>query len=296
MNATDRFAATLKNVENVQITQKRDRSMTEKAKAMLDGLVEKISEERVATFIRGRLFSDGVELPCMKWSLLNQFAVFMAGAGDARGYRQWQEAGRNVKKGAKALYILVPMIIGKKNGNEEAIKSMDSGESEAESKLWFKLMPVFRAEDTEGEPLDYEIRLKEFDPESLPLIEVARQIGIDVQPALTGNAGGWYGDGKIAMGSNSHRTFLHELSHAVDGILPGKSSDRDLNEVIAELSSIFLGSMYGAQIEMENTIAYIQSWAGRGHVAFQLMKAVGRVEEIYRYIAAAKEKAAESVA
>jgi hypothetical protein len=32
---------------------------------------------------------------------------------DARGFRQWQKANRQVKKGAKAIYILAPMFFKK---------------------------------------------------------------------------------------------------------------------------------------------------------------------------------------
>src|SRR4051794_40846156 len=40
------------------------------------------------------------------WSLCNQLLVLLAGTADARGYRQWQEGGRHVKKGAKSIRIL----------------------------------------------------------------------------------------------------------------------------------------------------------------------------------------------
>jgi antirestriction protein ArdC len=252
--------------------------MTDNAKAALNGLVEKITADRIATFVRGRLFSDGVSLPCHNWSLMNQFFVCLADTQDARGFRQWQEVGRNVKKGVHALYILVPLIKTKKKEGEEGTE---------EAKLTgFRAMPVFRMEDTEGAELDYMLRMKEFDPEQFPLSEVARHLGIDVHPVLTVDSGGYFDPrtDKIGMGSNNHRTFLHELSHAIDHRLPGFKDDKQFCEVTAELSSAFLGSLYGAKVELENTIAYIRDWSGKGHVAFRVMEAVGRVEQIYSFI------------
>jgi len=44
--------------------------------------------------------------PCRSWSYANQVYLAIKGHVDARGYRQWQDAGRQVKKGEKAIKIL----------------------------------------------------------------------------------------------------------------------------------------------------------------------------------------------
>src|SRR5262249_48555857 len=46
---------------------------------------------------------------CRKWSWGNQLLVILNNYTDARGFRQWQAVGRNVKKGEKAFYILGPI-------------------------------------------------------------------------------------------------------------------------------------------------------------------------------------------
>ena len=84
--------------------------MTDKEREILDDLVNKINSDTVTKFVMCRLFSDGVNIPCKKWSYSNQFITYLHGTGDARGYNQWKEADRNVKKGSKAFHILVPMI------------------------------------------------------------------------------------------------------------------------------------------------------------------------------------------
>ena len=249
--------------------------MTEKAKDILDDLVSQITSEKIAKFVMCRLFSDGVNIPCKKWSYLNQFVTYLSGTGDARGIKQWSEAGRSIKKGTKAIYILVPMIYKIENKKTKIEEDHLTG---------FKAMPVFRLEDTEGKDLDYVIKLREFNPEAFPLIEVARNLGIEVKAGLTGDAGGWYFKNSITMGCNNGQVFLHELSHAIDGRLPEKSEDRAYNEVVAELSAAFLASLYGDTVEIENTIAYIRGWSSGRHVAFELVKAMERVEKIYKFI------------
>ncbi|MDR2094665.1 MAG: hypothetical protein LBP76_04000 [Treponema sp.] len=262
--------------------------MTENAKQILDNLVQEITAEKAVTFIRERLFCDDLTLPCKTWSRLNQFITFLSGTCDARGFRQWQKAGRSVKKGAKALYIIVPMIYKIKINPEDKDSAVE------EKTTGFKAMPVFRVEDTEGAELDYEIRIKAFNPDSLPLIDVARSLGVSVSAGFTGNAAGFFrpSANAIVMGSNDGQTFLHELSHAVDYVLPDRNANRNFQEITAELSSAFLGSLYGVPVNIDNTTAYIRSWAGSGHVAFKIVEALGRVEEIYHYIEAVKTKAA----
>ena len=252
--------------------------MTENAKKILDDLMQEVTTEKAVSFVMDKLFSDGISIPCKKWSFLNQFVTYFSGTADARGFNQWKEVGRTVKKGSKAIYILVPMLYKIKN---------DSGEIDEEEKLTgFKAMPVFKKEDTEGAELDYEIKLKEFDPSSLPLIDVAYSLGITVSAGLTGDAAGWFrkSNNSITMGCNNGQIFLHELSHAVDQILPEKSSDYAFNEVVADLSAAFLCKLYGFECNIDNTTAYIRSWSGKSHVAFTFVKALERVEAIYHHI------------
>jgi hypothetical protein len=45
---------------------------------------------------------QGDNKPSDRWSFSNQLLMIIAGTSDARGFRQWQQANRTVKKGAKA--------------------------------------------------------------------------------------------------------------------------------------------------------------------------------------------------
>jgi hypothetical protein len=81
-----------------------------------------------------------------KWSWGNQLLVILSGYSDARGFRQWQEVGRSVKIGEKALYILGPVtkkVTDKTTGDEKVIL------------VGFKGVPVFGLEQPEGAPLSH---------------------------------------------------------------------------------------------------------------------------------------------
>ena len=131
------------------------------------------------------------------------------GTSDARGFKQWMESNRYVKKGSKAIYILAPWItrMHREEEKEETpihISQILKG---------FLAIPVFRVEDTDGENLDYQkLELPE-----LPLLDVANKWGIDVAPVAY--QGGWYGyyqqeKDVIRLATPSEKTFFHELSHA----------------------------------------------------------------------------------
>ena len=116
------------------------------------------------------------DVPSCRWSVLNRISIFLSGTADARGFRQWNDAGRHVKKGARAIYILVPRMIKRETASE-------TGEAEEEEVLaGFMGKPVFRVEDTEGEPLDYE----QLELPPLPLMERAKEWGLSVK-AVPGN-------------------------------------------------------------------------------------------------------------
>ncbi|GHV52219.1 hypothetical protein AGMMS49579_09110 [Spirochaetia bacterium] len=285
------------------------------ARQTLNALVKKITGEKMVAFMTQRitLFTEGADIPCLKWSELNQFITFMIGGTcDARGVRQWAKAGRKVKKGAKAFYIYVPMIYlppkAEKAENETTDDKAGANEKEGEKAepkgvkkpLGFRLMPVFRVEDTKGAPLDYEIKAKELKVEDLPLIEVAKSLGVHVKAGPTkarGAAGSYATRFKtITMNTANKQVFLHELSHAVDFALPNRKADYAFGEVVAELSAAFLGSLYGVPVDIPSTREYIEYWAKNsgehhpGHVAFKVTQALSRVEEIYRFIETKRKK------
>lgn len=119
--------------------------MNEKVKSVLNSILEKFQTGDIPEAIAYSMFPFP-DVPSSNWSLLNRTLMFLAGTMDARGYRQWQTVSRYVKKGSKALYIIVPYL--------KVIK--DEWEERKFTLTGFGVKAVFRVEDTDGEPLEYE--------------------------------------------------------------------------------------------------------------------------------------------
>ena len=195
------------------------------------------------------------DIPSTQWSFTNRTIQFLSGTADARGFNQWKTVGRHIKKGSKAIYILVPCF--KKQVDEET-------NEEQQVLTFFKGMPVFRVEDTDGEPLDYQsIELPD-----LPFIERAYDWGINVK-AVPGNYR-YYGyfnaqRKEIALATPSEKTFFHELSHTADYIIKGELTpgQAPLQEIRAELCAQALSRIAGKSIEdtTGNSFRYIKHYA-----------------------------------
>ncbi len=145
-----------------------------------------------------------------KWSWGNQLLVILRGYTDARGFRQWAQVGRNVRKGERAFHILGPIVkkrLDQQTGEEKAVV------------VGFKGIPVFGLEQTEGTPLPTSDPEADRWVESLPLIDVARRWGLSVDTFNGERAAhlGFYLRGEeIAVGVKNLSTWAHELVHAAD--------------------------------------------------------------------------------
>jgi antirestriction protein ArdC len=203
------------------------------------------------------------DVPCRAWSWSNQLLAALNGTSDARGYRQWQEVGRQVKKGEKSFPILVPIVKKRTTENRET-----GQEEETTYVAGFTSAPVFGIELTEGDPLP------DPDPEvttwldSLPLLEVAREWGLSVD-AYNGRPGaplGKYRRGQgIALGVQNLSTWAHEMCHAADDRL-GNLQERGQHwrsETVAELGGAIVLEILGYQTESDRggCWGYVKAYA-----------------------------------
>ena len=187
------------------------------------------------------------DVPCRSWSWSNQLLTALRGHSDARGYRQWQQVGRHVKKGEKSFAILAPLT-----------KKIEATGDKPEriAVFGFKSAAVFGLAQTEGDPLPPP------DPDvarwidSLPLIDVARQWGLSVEAysGRNGSAQGWYRHGQsIALGVENLSTWTHELLHAADDRL-GQLTERGQHwrsETVAELGGAILLEILGHKTDAD---------------------------------------------
>ena len=213
-------------------------------------------------------------IPCRAWSWSNQLITALAGHDDARGFRQWLDVGRAVRKGEKSFQILAPVT-------KSFTEKLESGEEKTRvAVLGFKSIPVFGigqtdvvAENVWAKHCEADRAAERFIDE-LPLISVAKSWGLTVKSysGRTGGALGWFrrDTGAIALGVENLATWAHELIHAADHRL-GTLKERGqhwMSETVAELGGAIL--LFAAGYEREADIGgaweYIQAYAKENNI------------------------------
>lgn len=252
-----------------------------KAREILSDLVGKFSR---STFPKAAAaaFLERAGTPSDTWSYGNRVIMLMHGTRDARGYRQWQAVGRHVVKGSKALYILAPITVTAAKRDDD-----DKDDGGQEHVVGFRGVPVFRVEDTDGEPVSYVKNA----PPLPPLHDVAEKWGVCIKydAPMRGESGSFNPDSnEIRLCDADAVTFFHELAHVahrrVDGELkPGQDPEQ---EAVAELTACVLANMYGAGGHEGYAWNYIAAYAegsktpeGVGRMCFKVLGKTGRVLE-----------------
>lgn len=251
-------------------------SMSDGAKASLKKVVDKFMTGDLSPIVEVVTFrlEKSEVFPASLWTMTNQVLAFMqSGDLDCRGFRQWQEVGRQVKKGARASYILGP-IVKKDEDNPDEVKVVG-----------FRTIAVFGYSQTEGDELVQVDRT----PAKLPeLYEVAERLGVKVtyMPMVQTGAYGWFQDGlnkQIVLGTAHDSVFYHELAHAAHATFEKKTKKGQdpYRETVAELSAAVLMQLYGCDWT-GNAWKYIASYANDPVVAIQ--RALSTVEKVLQII------------
>lgn len=233
---------------------------------------------RIAETVIARAEGDS---PSAAWSLGNQLLMVMAGTADARGFRQWEEVARHVKRGSKAFYILAPCT--------RKVREADTETGEERERVivtGFKGVPVFRLEDTEGEPVER----PDYQPaEFPPLFDVAERLGVSVEYVpYVDRLRGYYAPAqeRIVLCSHDVRVFFHELAHAaherVNGALKGGQVPSQ--EIVAETVAATLCRLYGFDGYVASGAEYIRGYANGKGPAQAAMRVLGDVQKILALI------------
>lgn len=242
------------------------------AKAVAERIVDAFrNPERLPKALAPVFIHRKDDIPCRAWSWHNQLLVVLSNTSDARGFRQWQQAGRQVKKGAKALYILGPCM---KRVRKEGADGKDTIDMKV--LVGFRAIPVFAIEDTEGEPVPAgDPKYAEW-VQQLPLVEVAKSWGIHVNTYSHREGGplGYYqatssGSQAIMLADERVTTWLHELVHAAEGKLGVlKEGAKWQRETVAEFGSAILMELLGIedQPDLGGAYKYIASHAQQTNV------------------------------
>lgn len=217
------------------------------------------------------------EAPATKWSLSNKVLAYaQAGELDCRGFKQWEQVGRTIQKGAKAVYILRPVMVRKRKEDSKELE-------EHYTCIGFSSVPVFSASNTTGNT-----QLAEYTPiQYPPLYDVAQRLGISVEylPVSSDKLGDCSTDGsKIRLGSFDERIFFHELAHAIHAQIDGelKPGQHQQQETVAEFTAAVLMNLYGFKDTTGNAWYYIRGYAQNPLLA--ITKALGTVEKVLQFL------------
>ena len=227
-----------------------------------------------------------IKLPSQKWSLSNKLIMFCNGTSDARGFRQWLEAGRTISEGKKAIYILAPRMVNvvDKDANGKPKVDQNGNVLKVQKLIGFRGQAVFRAEDTEGEPLAYE----NIEVPAFRFKDVAEKWGIKIKGVSGGES--YYGaysskTKEILMASPDEEVFYHELAHASHDRV-GLLSKRTIKqkEIVAEFVACVLAYIQGRQTKIGNTYEYLTSYAGEGKVENSVIALIGDIDKVINEI------------
>ena len=241
----------------------------DKAKAMYGQVMSRFEAGTIAQPLAQVFLIKGFNVPMQSWSYLNQLFCILSGCTDARGFNQWKAEGRKVIKGEKSrTFIRVPCKTKPKD---------DDSDDDAPS-VYFRWIPLFDVNQTEGAELYYQSHVKEA-IDALPFVNVAQSWGIKVE-GTAANAKFYgrfiYGGSqpRIQMAVQNRATWLHELAHAAErkngNLTIGKGQQWD-NEVVAEMAGCVLCHLIGepAAADEGGCYAYVKHYAQQQGMSVQ---------------------------
>lgn len=208
------------------------------------------------------------------YSANNQFLI-EAQAPEARhvaGFHAWKALGRSVKKGAKALRILAPLVVP----DREAPPKADG--RPAQKIAGFTYTSVFADFDTEGDPLpdDAFMVVQGGDEQTRALL--TEMIPTAPVPVVWNDrenpAHGWTDGGKIVLNrpkceaqpTHAVRVFFHEWAHVVlhfqnAGQRAEDCPDRQTRELEADAAAYVLSHFHGIDAAAQVS-DYLTTWGG----------------------------------
>lgn len=193
------------------------------------------------------------------YSLGNQFlAMIQLGKAEPIGtFPHWKRLGRHVKKGEKAITLLMPVT--RKSTDEE------TGEEEVRTGFigkphWFGLSQTDGAEYVPENPPGFDLAL------ALSKLEITQTPFAMVD----GNCQGYAlpKERKIAVSPIAERpakTAYHEAAHVLlhgdqDRLIDSQQIDRGSREVEAELTAYLVSTSIGTTDGLEYSRGYLQHW------------------------------------
>ena len=176
-----------------------------------------------------------------RYSYHNQLLIHIQKRDASRvaGFRTWNEMGRYIKAGQKAIKILAPFT------KKTVKKDEETGEEKETEFTYFCPVSVFDVSQTEGRELpklDIDIDGNSHEKLLQKLVEFckSRQIEVEFKPLGINGLYGYSQGGKIVIGTNQSvnmqvNTLVHEIAHElIHYSLKGKLFSKQEREIQAE--------------------------------------------------------------
>jgi len=252
--------------------------LSDNAQAALDTVVQRFKAGDLSPIVELAAIAPDPSniVPFDKWSFSNQIMAYLqTGTTDCRGFRQWQDAGRQVRKGERAAYILGPITVKKEDPKtgEDVLRCVG-----------FKGIAVFADHQTDGDALPD----RNLTPADLPpLYDVAQELGIAVRwaPKMGSAWGSASTDGaRVLLSSYDAPVFFHELAHSIHSRIDGrlKGGQHADQETVAELTAAVLSQLYGVDWS-GNAWTYISSYNSTDPLA-AITAALGTVGQVLAFL------------
>jgi len=178
------------------------------------------------------------------------------------GFHTWKKLGRNVKRGAKGIMILAPVVLRK----EKEEPTSEEGHSKAA--VGFRAVYVFDQMDTEGKPLS-ELGSAQGDPvgyaESLKQFVTERGIQLEYSDTIY-PAQGQCSPGKIILlpgqsAADEFCTLAHEAAHSLLHMQERRAEiTKRVRETEAEAVAFVVCGAIG--LKASNSVDYIHLYSG----------------------------------
>jgi hypothetical protein len=190
-----------------------------------------------------------------------------------QGFHAWKKLGRSVKKGAKGIGIIAPMVYRSKDER----KATEAGEKVIRG---FKVVHVFDISQTEGDDLPEFATISGDPGNNIAAVEqLIRSHGIELlYEDIEGGADGLSKKGTIVIANDLPParvmlTLIHELSHE---FLHASSERRrettkTVRETEAEAVAFVVGSALGVDC-VDHSSDYIQLYNGNAELLAQSME------------------------
>lgn len=193
------------------------------------------------------------------------------------GYRAWQDKGRQVQRGEKALKIFVPSMAAKKD--KEGNYSRDKEGNIIKEVKGFYLASVYDVSQTKGEPIPkpiYELEENINNPQKFDwYIKAITELSpVPIQfSEIEGTAKGFFKPSEkqitIRPGmsqSQTIKTMLHEVAHSIlhdNGVPIFGSPEYARQEIEAESVAYMVANSLGIETQ-EYSFGYLASWTDLG--------------------------------